>query len=340
MKYSKLALVILVSICVSAVFAVVSASAQGQSTALERGYRTGYSDGYTAGYKDISVNAPRDYQSKEDYKSADRSFNGAWGTIEDYRDGYRQGFEAGYSAGYERQQFNSSLPAGFKRRGAGGPTVNGPTANDTTAVQPNDQNTTAANDQTNDQNVSVNTTNNGSLAIPRNTILALELLTPVSTDASQRGDRIQARVVEPAEFAGYIIDGHISQVKRPGKAKGTAQLQLSFDQIRSTDNRVAPLHAELVEIAPRGGDNEPEVDSEGGVKGPSSTKDDVTKVGAATGVGAIIGAIAGGGKGAAIGAIIGGGAGTAGVMTQRGKDIRLDRGQHLKIRTSTDTSAM
>jgi hypothetical protein len=341
MKYSKLPLAVLLSICVSAVFAVVSASAQGQSTALERGYRTGYSDGYTAGYKDISTNAPRDYQSKEDYKSADRSFNEAWGTIDDYRDGYRQGFEAGYSAGYERQQFNSSLPVGFKRRGAAGPT-----ANDTASVPANDQNTAAppannqtpGNDQTNDQNVPVNS--NGSLAIPRNTILALELLTPVSTDASQRGDRIQARVVEPSEFAGYIVDGHISQVKRPGKAKGTAQLQLSFDQIRSPDNRVAQLHAELIEIAPLGGGNEPEVDSEGGVRGPSSTKDDVTKVGAATGVGAIIGAIAGGGKGAAIGAIIGGGAGTAGVMTQRGKDIRLDRGQHLKIRTSTDTSAM
>jgi hypothetical protein len=212
-------------------------------------------------------------------------------------------------------------------------------ANDTTGAPVNDQNTTA-NNQTNDQNVPVTNGSNGSLAIPRNTILALELLTPVSTDASQRGDRIQARVVEPSEFAGYIIDGHISQVKRPGKAKGTAQLQLSFDQIRSPDNRVAQLHAELIEISPLGGGNEPEVDSEGGVKGPSSTKDDVAKVGAATGVGAIIGAIAGGGKGAAIGAIIGGGAGTAGVMTQRGKDIRLDRGQHLKIRTSTDTSAM
>src|SRR5689334_10811876 len=339
MKYSKLPLVVLLSICVSAAFAVVSASAQGQSTALERGYRTGYSDGYTAGYKDISVNAPRDYQSKEDYRRADRSFNDAWGTIDDYRDGYRQGFEAGYAAGYERQQFNSSLPAGFKRRGSAGPTANGPTANDTTAAPANDQNSTA-NNQAIDQNGSVNATGNGSLAIPRNTILALELLTPVSTDASQRGDRIQARVVEPAEFAGYIIDGHISQVKRPGKAKGTAQLQLSFDQIRSPDNRVAQLHAELIEISPLGGGNEPEVDSEGGVKGPSSTKDDVAKVGAATGVGAIIGAIAGGGKGAAIGAIIGGGAGTAGVMTQRGKDIRLDRGQHLKIRTSTDTSAM
>jgi hypothetical protein len=336
MKFSKLPLVVLLSICISGMLAIVSASAQGQSTALERGYRTGYSDGYTAGYKDISVNAPRDYQTKDDYQRADRSFNEAWGTIEDYRDGYRQGFEAGYSAGYERQQFNSSLPAGFHRRGGAGPTANNPTA-----APANDQNVnepTSSNG--NEPNGAATTTANGSLAIPRNTVLALELLTPVSTDASQRGDRIQARVVEPQEFAGYIVDGHIAQVKRPGKTKGTAQLQLSFDQIRSNDNRIAQLHAELIEIAPIGGGNEPEVDSEGGVKGPSSTKDDVTKVGAATGVGAIIGAIAGGGKGAAIGAIIGGGAGTAGVMTQRGKDIRLDRGQHLKIRTSTDTSAM
>ncbi|HEV2834155.1 MAG TPA: hypothetical protein VGW58_02500, partial [Pyrinomonadaceae bacterium] len=152
--------------------------------------------------------------------------------------------------------------------------------------------------------------------------------------------RIQARVIEPNEYAGYIIDGHIAQVKRPGKVKGVAQLQLAFDQIRSNDNRVAELHAELVEISPMGGDNDPQVDSEGGIKGRDSTKDDASKVGAASGIGAIIGAIAGGGKGAAIGAVIGGGAGTAGVMTQRGKDIRIQRGQHLKIRTSTDTSVM
>ena len=97
------------------------------------------------------------------------------------------------------------------------------------------------------------------------------------------------------------------------------------------------LRAELMEITAMGGDDAPQVDSEGGVKGRDSTKDDAAKVGAASGIGAIIGTIAGGGKGAAIGAIIGGGAGTAGVMTQRGKDIRLERGQHLKIRTSTDT---
>jgi len=333
MKSLKLPLVVLLSICLTGLLAIVSASAQAQSTALERGYRTGYSDGYTAGFKDVSDKVARDYQNKDDYQRADRSFNEAWGPIEDYRDGYQQGFEAGYGAGYERQQFNSALPAGLRRRGPARQSI------DVNVSTPTN-NTPAEPAENNDTQTSGVTTANGSLAIPRNTILALELITPISTDASQRGDRIQARVVGPAEYAGYIVDGHVSQVKRPGKVKGTATLQLAFDQIRSPDNRTAELHAELIEIAQMGGDNNPEVDSEGGVKGRDSTKDDAAKVGAASGVGAIIGAIAGGGKGAAIGAIIGGGAGTAGVMTQRGKDIRLDRGQQLKIRTSTDTGVL
>jgi len=329
MNYLKLPLVVLLSICVSGLVAIVPAAAQGQSTALERGYRTGYSDGYTAGYKDVSDHAPRNYQNKEDYQRADRSFNDVWGPIEDYRDGYQQGFEAGYSAGYERQQFNSSLPTGLHKRGtvaAASDNTSAPVNNNEPPQSNSDNNTTVA--------------SNGSLAIPRDTILALELLTPVSTDASQRGDRIQAKVIEPAQYSGYIVEGRIAALKRPGKVKGVAELQLAFDQIRSADNRSATLHAELIEISPMGGNYDPQVDSEGGVKGRDSTKDDAAKVGAASGVGAIIGAIAGGGKGAAIGAIIGGGAGTAGVMTQRGKDIRLERGQHMKIRTSTDTNAL
>lgn len=328
MKYSKLPLVVLLSICISGLLAIVPAQAQGGSTALERGYRTGYSDGYTAGFKDVADKAPRDFQNKEDYQRADRSFNDAWGPIEDYRDGYQQGFEAGYAAGYEQQQFNSTLPQGLRRRGA----VRSTAANEGAPVN----NDAPVNDNV---DVAVNNTS-GSLAIPRNTILNLELITPVSTDASVRGDRIQARVVAPAEYAGYIVDGHLAQVKRPGKVKGVAQLQLAFDQIRSTDNRTAELNAELIEVAPLGAENEPQVDSEGGVKGRDSTKDDAAKVGAASGIGAIIGAIAGGGKGAAIGAVIGGGAGGAHVMTQRGKDIRLERGQQMKIRTSTDTSVL
>jgi len=308
-------------------------AAQGQSTALERGYRTGYSDGYTAGFSDVSNHAARDYQNKEDYKRADRSFNEQWGTIDDYRDGYQQGFEKGYAAGYQNEQFNSALPAGFGRRGA--------STTNTTSSKTVDVNVTAPASTTvapDNSDTPVSTPTSAVIAIPRNTILALELLSPLSTEVSHRGDRFQARVVEPAQYAGYIVDGRIAEVKRPGKVKGVAQLQLAFDQIRSPDNQVATLRAELLEITPMG-DDQPEVDSEGGVRGKDSSKDDAAKVGAASGIGAIIGTIAGGGRGAAIGAIIGGGAGTAGVMTQRGKDIRLERGQQLKIRTSTDTSA-
>lgn len=330
MNFFKLPLVVLLSLCVSGLLAAVPAGAentlQGQTTALERGYRTGYSDGYTAGYKDVNDGAARNYQNKEDYKRADRSYNDVWGPVEDYRDGYQQGFEAGYTAGYERQQFNSTLPTTLRRRGVQG----APTVDDRVSTARTDENVVSA-----DQQVPPS----GSPVIPRNTILALELLTPVSTDASQRGDRIQAKVIEPVEFAGYMVEGRVAQVKRPGKVKGVAELQLAFDQIRSTDNRTATLHAELIEITPMGGDSTT-IDTEGGVKGQDSTKDDAAKVGAASGIGAIIGVIAGGGKGAAIGAIIGGGVGTAGVMTQRGKDIRLERGQHIKIRTSTDTSAL
>ena len=332
MNYLKVPLVVLLTLCVSGLLA----AAQGQTTALERGYRTGYSDGYNAGYKDIAEHAERNYQNKEDYQRADRSFNDAWGPIEDYRDGYQQGFEAGYSAGYEQQQFNSTLPAGLRRRGTtavadnnnpGTPPVMNVPANTTSTPQTNPDTTAAQPPAT------------GSLNIPRNTVLGLELLTPLSTDVSQRGDRLEARVIEPAEFAGYTVEGRISQIRRPGKVKGVAELQLTFERIRSTDNRIADLHATLIEISPIG-DDSPQIDSEGGVKGSDSTKDDVAKVGAASGIGAIIGVIAGGGKGAAIGSIIGGGAGTAGVMSQRGKDIRLERGQHLKIRTATDTSGL
>jgi hypothetical protein len=326
MNYLKLPLVILLGVALTGVLSFVSTvdvAAQG-TTALERGYRTGYSDGYTAGFRDVSDRAPRDYQSHEDYKRADRSFNEVWGPIEDYRDGYQQGFENGYAAGYEQKQFNSSLPAGLRKRGAGEQgDINAPVTNNVDTTAPNDP------------NVPVN--QNIGFSIPRNTILALELLTPLSTDASQRGDRFQARVVEPAQYAGFVVNGRVAQVKRPGKVKGVAQLQLSFEQIVAPDRSAATtLRAELLEITPMG-DNAPEVDSEGGVKGRDSTKDDAAKVGAASGIGAIIGAIAGGGKGAAIGAVIGGGAGTGAVMTQRGKDIRLDKGQNLKIRTSTDT---
>jgi hypothetical protein len=180
--------------------------------------------------------------------------------------------------------------------------------------------------------------NAGIYSIPSDTVMTVELLTNLSTDATQRGDRFQARVLDPREYEGAIIDGRVTRVKRPGKISGKAELQLAFDHIRFSDNRGANFEAQVIEVIDMGGsEGVGDVDPEGGVKGKDSTKDDVAKVGASTGIGAIIGAIAGGGKGAAIGAAIGGAIGTGGVLTQRGKNVRLPSGQQLRIRTSSTT---
>jgi hypothetical protein len=306
----------------------------GQSTALERGYRTGYSDGYNAGFKDTSEGASRDYQSKEDYQTAERSYNQVWGPVEDYRDGYQQGFEAGYTAGYERQPFNSSIPTGLSRRSLpDSNTSNSPAPATTTAPDNVPSSNTAP-----DNVPSSNTTMSPSIFIPRSSMMLVELQSGLSTDSTQRGDRFQARVLEPREWEGAVVEGRVTSVKRPGKVKGVAELQLTFDTIRFSDNRIANFSADLVEVVQMGSsDGVGSVEPEGGVRGKDSTKDDVSKVGAATGIGAIIGAIVGGGKGAAIGAAIGAGVGTGGVLQQRGKDIRLERGQQLRIRTASET---
>jgi hypothetical protein len=316
----------LVTLLTVAMILVATVAVTAQSTALERGYRTGYSDGYNTGYRDVADGASRDFQSKQEYQRADRSYNQVWGPIEDYRDGYQQGYESGYAAGYDRSAFNSSIPTGLSRRTTGGDqTVENPpqpkAQTDATVTPPNVTGPVVG----------------APVVIPHSTVFTVELLSPVSTDVSQRGDRFQARVVQPNEYAGAIVEGRVTNVKRPGKVKGKAELQLSFEQIHLPDNRVASFRADLIEVVQMGSDGVGEVDPEGGVKGRDSTKDDVTKVGAATGIGAIIGAIAGGGKGAAIGAAIGGGIGTGGVLSQRGKDIRLAAGQQLRIRTSSDT---
>jgi hypothetical protein len=331
MKYLRIPLLTLLAVAMlSTSISLSSVSAQNQSSALERGFRTGYSDGYNAGYRDISDRAPREYQNKDEYQKADRNFNEAWGTIEDYRDGYQQGFESGYTAGYDRRIFNSTIPAGLTRRG---------TVDNTAPV--NNNSSTAPDDNT--VNNTVNNTpirNAGQpIVIRRDQVLLIELESNLSTDASQEGDRFQARVMDPRELDGSIIEGKVARVKRSGKLKGSAELQLAFETIRTPDNRTSNLSAQVIEVVSNGqrDDEAGTVDSEGGVRGKDTVKDDVAKVGASTGIGAIIGAIAGGGKGAAIGAAIGGSIGTAGVMSSRGKDLRLSRGQQLRIRTNNET---
>ena len=343
MKRVKLSVAFIVALMMSMTAIPVQSSvrsssgAQDSTSALERGWRTGYSDGYQAGYGDSVEKAPRDFKSKDDYQRADRAYTTAYGPLEDYRDGYQQGFEVGYGVGYERRGFDSTVPTGLQRRGT---TTSAPAS--TPRVDSDDDDNSASSSSSSSGttgNISTTQLPGGTVFIPRDTVMRVELLTNLSTEASQEGDRFQARVLEPAEYEGAMIDGRIARVKRPGRVRGTSELQLSFEQIRMPDNRFANLNAQVIEVVdtPGMGSDTGEVDPEGGVKGKDSTKRDAVKIGTASAIGAIIGAIAGGGKGAAIGAIIGGGLGTGGVLSQRGKEIYLPSGQQLRIRTNSDT---
>lgn len=305
-------LVVLSSVAVSA--SAQDPQTQSQATAIMRGYRTGYSDGYQAGVNDLANHSSRDFRGKAEYDRADRAYNSSYGTFDDYRDGYQQGFETGYNAGFDGKPFDSSIPPELKRR-SGDETVTNPSEPAQPANPPPQS--------------------GSGILIPRDTIMRIELLSNLSTNTSQKGDRFQARVIEPKEYDGATIEGQVTDVKRPGKAKGNSELQLSFDTIRLADGRSAKLNAQVIEVVSAGSDVG-KVDPEGGVQGKDSTKNDVKKVGAATGIGAVIGAIAGGGIGAAVGATIGAGVGTASVLTQRGHDIRLSQGQQLRIRTNSD----
>jgi hypothetical protein len=312
-------------------------SASQSVGALERGYRTGYSDGYQAGFRDFADKAARDYRNKEEYQRADRAYAATYGALEDYRDGYQQGFEAGYGTGYDRRDFNSTIPQNISRRGTVDIQADG-SSTSSANNSPNISGNVGGSSTSNSRNSGIISTGNASF-IPANTVLTVELLTNLSTYSTQRGDRFEARVLDPTDYQGAMIEGHVTRVKKPGKIKGNAELQLTFDKI-SLNGRWTELRAQVIEVIDNmgsGSGDVGEVDEEGGVKGRDKTKDDVAKIGSSAGVGAIIGAIFGGGKGAAIGAAIGGAVGTGGVLTSRGKDIILDHGQHIRIRTASET---
>ncbi|MCA1617877.1 MAG: outer membrane family protein [Acidobacteria bacterium] len=315
--------------------AAIPAAAQAQQYgALERGYRTGYSDGYQAGWTDQVKGARADYRGKAEYASADRAYIAAYGSLEDYRDGYQQGFEVGYEAGHARGGFNSELPAGgVRRRGASAREAAGSGIDNGVGNRSGGRPTGEAHESSS-QPVRGGSDSGGRGAVS-DVVLLVELQNRLSTDVSQRGDTFEARVLEPQQYTGATVTGRLSDVQRAGKARGRALLQLDFERIRMPGAADwEEFSGQVVEVLASEAAGVGEVDREGGVRGKGSTREDAAKVGAAAGVGAIIGAIAGGGKGAAIGAVIGGGAGTAGVMTQRGQDIRLEPGQQLRVRAN------
>lgn len=326
--------------------------AQDSRIALQRGYRTGYSDGYMSGYRDAIDNAAKGFDKHGEYAKADRAYSKDYGTLNDYRDGYQQGFESGYNGGFDKRSFDAAIPNDLTKRGV----VSVQTPIETTVAEtattkteepitePVSENTPTIDTTKQAPIITARTENINSAAsgettilIPTDTELIIELLDDINTERNKEGDRFKARVISPNEIGGAIIEGRVSKIQKPGRIKRRSEVLLSFDRIVVSENRWSNFNAILTEVLPLKGDNVKRVDTEGTVEGKSSVKSDAVKIGAATGTGTVVGAIAGGPVGAAVGAGVGAAFGVGAVVVERGKHIRLNRDQQLRIKSAYET---
>ena len=167
--------------------------------------------------------------------------------------------------------------------------------------------------------------------------MILELQDDLSTQLTREGTKFTARVTAPSEIAGAVIEGRVSRITKPGRFKQRSEMSLSFDRIILNDNRWSNFNAILTEVLAVKGDNVKRVDNEGTAIGQSSYKQNAIKIGAPAGAGLVIGGIAGGPVGAAVGAGVGAAFGVGAVVVQRGKHIRLNKNQQLRVKTAYET---
>jgi hypothetical protein len=168
--------------------------------------------------------------------------------------------------------------------------------------------------------------------VPVGTEMKIRLENEIDTKKAKSGDTFTAIVLSPDKYMDSTVEGHVAQVTQSGKIKGQTELALEFDRIQLTTGKTVPIAAQIVKIYDA--KSAKEVDEEGSVKSGSQGKDTAVRTGGGAALGAVIGAIAGGGKGAAIGAVVGGGAGAGSKVLTGSKQVKLPAGTEVLIKTT------
>ncbi|MEO5858491.1 MAG: hypothetical protein ABIR33_06025 [Pyrinomonadaceae bacterium] len=174
----------------------------------------------------------------------------------------------------------------------------------------------------------------GEFLIPNGTLVTANLDNLIDSKVSQNNDRFKLTVQSPMEYRGAVIEGYLTGVGRSGRVSGSSNITFNFESITLRDGKRYDFAGSLQGIKDQYG-KVVKVDTEGTAKSDSQTRETAKRGGIGAGVGALIGAIAGGGKGAVLGAIIGGGAGAGSVYATGREDIRLMQGSTLTIQSSS-----
>ncbi|HUR98642.1 MAG TPA: hypothetical protein VMZ26_11310 [Pyrinomonadaceae bacterium] len=174
----------------------------------------------------------------------------------------------------------------------------------------------------------------GDFIVPSGTLITGLLDSTIDTKVTQNSDRFRMIVQSPNEFRGATIEGYVTGVGRSGQVSGRSNVTFNFETITLRSGERYEFAGYLQSIKDQNG-KEVRVDTEGTAKSDSQTKETAKRGGIGAGLGAIIGAIAGGGKGAAIGAIIGGGAGAGSVVVQGREDLQLMKGSMITVQSTS-----
>lgn len=180
------------------------------------------------------------------------------------------------------------------------------------------------------------------VVVPKDTTIPLELKSTINSRTAYSGQAIYCVTIFPITVgnrivipAGSYVKGEVTQVVRPGRVKGKAQVGIRFNTITLENGTTRPLRATLSGFGGTG--NEGFNREESKVKGASSKGEDAGKVARTTTAGLeggiITGAIAGGhaGEGAALGSLAGAAGGLIWVLASRGKEIVLPPGTNLEL---------
>ena len=158
----------------------------------------------------------------------------------------------------------------------------------------------------------------------------------ISTHSARVGDPVYAQTAFPIVQnnkivipEGTFVQGTIRSIVRPGKVKGRAQLQMTFNSMIFPNGYTVVLPG-AVEGVPGSGDRAMK-GTEGTIEQSGTKGKDAQTIAATTIPGAAIGAIASGGEGAGIGAGVGGVVGLATVLLTRGPDVALGAGSSVEM---------
>ncbi len=317
--------------------------------AHQHGYRGGYEDGFVKGKSDVNDNQPHEFANSDAYNRADRTYKQSMGTLPEYQEGYRIGFEMGYNDGFYGRPYSISIPSNLGRVVIASVNASGVGSGSNSRSHTADEDRRADNDrrdgrQTDDdrrvadaQNSSrgrapVGGSSRGIVNIADGISMKLRLNDQISTKTNREGDRFTAVVLDPSDYADAIVEGHIAKLTKSGKATGKTEMALAFDTIRLRDGRSGKMAGQVEKVYQS--EKVKTVDEEGNVETGSRTKDTATRGIGGAAIGAIIGGIAGGGKGAAIGAAVGAGVGAGSVLIDGGKELVLEPGTELLVRTA------